>query len=273
MKIANKNSNFVNNMIGDIMHEIKINRTNLDSDLVLEQNSIPIKPIEDTKVINNKFDKYKYTTIIFNDITDKDNYFKVQQLFIKELKKYLDISSKDQFLIIGLGNSKSTPDSLGPEAVEQILVTKYLFALGDVESGYSNVCSFIPNVTGNTGIETANLIKSIIKETKVNKVIIIDALKTNDIKRLCKTIQITDRGISPGSGIGNTREELSKDTLNVSIIAIGVPTVLDIKGLTKDSFIVTPTNIDFIIEKLAHLIGNGINITLHKNYIRHNKYY
>lgn len=254
------------------MHEIRINRTELDTDLIIEQNSIPISPINSTKVFNNKINKCKYTTIVFNDITDKDNYFKIQQLFIKELKRYLTISKEDLFLVIGLGNSKSTPDSLGPLTVEEVLVTSYLFSLGEVEAGYSKVCSFIPNVTGNTGIETSDIIKSIIKETKATKVIVIDALKTNDIDKLCKTIQITNKGISPGSGIGNTRKEISEATMNIPIIAIGVPTVLDIKGLTKDSFIVTPTNIDFVVRKLASLLGNGINITLHKNFIRHNNY-
>ncbi|MBR2678796.1 MAG: GPR endopeptidase [Bacilli bacterium] len=254
------------------MHEIKINRNDLDTDLILEQNpKLSIKevtPYNNIKVVNNKIDKYHYTTISFNDISDKDNYLNLQKVFIRELKKYLKISSDDSFLIIGLGNSKSTPDSLGPYSIEQILVTRYLFSIGKVEQGYSNVCSFSPNVTGNTGIETADLIKSIIKETKVTKVIVIDSLKTNDFERLIKTIQITDKGISPGSGIGNNRQEVSEKTMKVSIIAIGVPTVLSL----KDNYIVTPTSIDFIIEKLAHLIGNGINITLHKNFIRHNNY-
>lgn len=256
------------------MHEIKINRSNLDTDLIIEQN--PIIKIPDNReinVIHKKVNNSNYTTIVYQDITDKDNYFKVQKAFVSELKKYLKLTSDDSILVIGLGNNKSTPDSLGPYTIEQILVTKYLFSLGDVEDGYSNVCSFTPNVTGNTGIETYDVIKCIIKETKVKKVLIIDALKTNDIQRLCKTIQITDNGISPGSGIGNKRKEISKETLKIPVIAIGVPTVLNIKDLTKDDFIVTPTNIDFIIERLAHLLGNGINISLHKNFIRHNNYY
>ena len=255
------------------MHEIRINRANLDTDLIIEENSFNIISNNQVKVINNKIDKYKYTTIIFKDITDKDNYFKVQKIFVKELKKYLNVSPDDSFLIIGLGNSKSTPDSLGPVTIKDVLVTSYLFKLGEVEAGYSNVCSFIPDVTGNTGIETYDIIKSLIKETKVNKVVIIDSLKTNDINRLCKTIQITDRGISPGSGIGNNRKEISSDNLTVEVIAIGIPTVLNIKGITKDNFIVTPTNIDFVIERLGNLLANGINLSLHKNFIRHNNYY
>lgn len=264
------------------MHSVNIN-SKLRSDLVLENNSIMgktriINKKNNLKVIKNDIDNYSYTTIIFNDITDKNNYIEVQNTFIDELKEYLNISNSDTFLVIGLGNDKSTPDSLGPMTIDNILVTRYLFLLGDVESGYSNVAGFSPDVVGNTGIETANIVKSIIKEINVNKVIIIDSLKTYNIDRLVKTIQITNKGISPGSGINNNREEISKDSLDVDVIAIGIPTVVDIKSIldkymdkkinVKDNLIVTPTNIDFLIDKLSMLISGGINICLHKKFIR-----
>ena len=260
------------------MHEININDNSLRTDLILEKD-LELKSIKKTthnklKIITNKYNNYKYTTIYFNDITDKDNFNNLLEVFIKELKKYLTLSKKDKYLVIGLGNDKSTPDSLGPKVLDNILVTRYLYLLGDVSSGYSNVCSFEPNVTGNTGIETFDIIKSIIKETKATKVIVIDSLKTNNLNNLIKTIQITDSGISPGSGVNNKRGELSKDKLKVDILSIGVPTVVDIKTLNNDldNLIVTPTNIDFIIEKLALLIGKGINISLHKDFIRQNNY-
>ena len=130
----------------------------------------------------------------------------------------------------------------------------------------------------NTGIETAEIIKSIIKDSKATKVIVIDSLKTSNIKRLLKTIQITNKGISPGSGIGNNRKEISKKTVGIDIIAIGIPTVVDINSIIYnytnkrikevDNLIVTPTNIDYMIDKLSILIGNGINNSLHKNFIR-----
>ena len=248
------------------------------TDLLMEKN-IPnldsnIETFKSIKIISNSFNNYHYTTITFKDIIDKSNYLDVQKIFVRELKKYLDIKESDTILVIGLGNSKSTPDSLGPSTIDNVLVTRYLFLLGEVEDGYSNVCSFSPNVMGNTGIETADTIKSIIRDTKASKVIIIDALKTNNLSRLVKTIQITDQGISPGSGIGNSRKEISKKTMNIDIIAIGVPTVVDIRELVNtkidDNYIVTPTNIDYIIEKLSTLIGNGINISLHKNFLRQN---
>ena len=271
----------MNNIIGDLMHTINIDSKTIQTDLILEQDltcNNKINTKEKYEVINTKINNYHYTTIYFKDITDKDNYQTVQNLFITELKKYLKPKRKDIFLVVGLGNSKSTPDSLGPYTIDNILVTRYLYLMGDVEEGYSNVASFTPNVMGNTGIETSKIIKSIIKECNCTKVIIIDSLKTNHISRLLKTIQITDKGISPGSGIGNNRCEISKKTQGIEVIAIGVPTVVDIKTIieneTKEkqnitnNLILTPTNIDFIIEKLSTLIGNGINISLHENFIR-----
>ena len=155
-------------------------------------------------------------------------------------------------------------------------MTRYLFLLGNVEDGYSNVCSFKPNVTGNTGIETQEIIDCIIKKSKATKVIVIDSLKANNLERLTKTIQITDQGISPGSGVNNSRKEISKQTTGADVIAIGVPTVVDIKTIVNNkikvnnNLIVTPTDIDFIIERLSVLLGEAINISLHKNYIRQN---
>ena len=253
------------------MHEIKINRNNLDTDLIVEKKELKNKG-KITKYSNNikvekvVFNSNNYTTIYFKDITDKDNYKEVQKVFINNLKKYLKLKKDDKLLVVGLGNNKSTPDSLGPSTVENILVTSYLFDLGDVDSNYSNVSKFSPNVKANTGIETSNIIKSIIKNNNFTKIIVIDALKTNDFNRLVKTIQISDYGISPGSGIGNNRLEISTHTMNLPIISIGVPTVIDI----NNNMIMTPTSIDYQIDKLSSLIGNGINISLHKNFIRHN---
>ena len=193
------------------------------------------------------------------------------------MKAFLSFQSDDVFLIVGLGNRKSTPDSLGPSTIDNILVTRYLYLLGDIHDGYRNVCSFVPDVMGNTGIETSQIIQSIIRDTKATKVIVIDSLKTDHMDRLIKTIQITDQGIFPGSGIGNNRKEISKETVGVDVIAIGVPTVVDLRCFMEISknhdalaYIVTPTNIDFVVEKLGILIGNGINISLHEDFMRQN---
>lgn len=269
------------------MHTINTDKLNLRTDLVIDQ-EIDLKKeeehkkYEDIDVTITTIDNNKFTTISFQDITDKENFEKVQNVFVAELKSYLTFSKKDKFLVIGLGNSSSTPDSLGPEVLDNILVTGHLFLLGDVEGEYSNVCKFKPSVTGDTGIETITILKSIIKESQATKVLIIDSLKASKVERLNKIIQITNSGIHPGSGINNNRGEVSKNTMNADIIAIGVPTVVDVKTIVEDllkeevtlkeNLIVTPTNIDFAIEKLGLLIGDGINITLHQDYKRQNNY-
>lgn len=258
------------------MHRVKIDDNLIRTDLLLEKNpkikEVERKNYKDIKVVTSKSNNNLYTTIFFNDITDTISYYNLEKVLVEELSKYIKLKKDDRFLVVGLGNAKSTPDSLGPLTIDKVLPTKYLFDLGDVEEGYSNVSIYKPDVIGNTGIESITIIKSIIKEINPTKVIIIDSLKASNIDRLTKTIQITNSGINPGSGINNNRGEISEKTINREVIAIGIPTVVDIKSLIKDnsneSFIVTPTNIDFVIERLSMLISNSVNINLHKNYNR-----
>jgi len=248
------------------MHTINLNQKNIRTDMLTDNDYHQNKPIKNIKVINSYENNNRYTTIYFTDITDINNLLKVEKTLINQLKKYIHQTRNKPILIIGLGNRKSTPDSLGPKVIDNILPTRHLFLLGDVEEGYSNVCTFIPNVTGNTGIETANIIKNIIMDVKPSQVLIIDSLKTNIKDKLNKTIQITDSGIHPGSGIGNTRKEISKNNMNVDVIAIGIPTVVQI----DDNLIVCTADIDYIIDKLSFLISNSVNKILHENYIRQN---
>jgi len=256
------------------MHKIKVPNEKIRTDLISEQKNITPKrrsyPKENIIIEEINRRKNHTTTIYFEDITEQENYEIVQKYFIEEIKKYLNRIQKKKILIIGLGNPKSTPDSLGPKTIEKILVTSYLFKLGKkIENGYQNVSTFIPDVTGNTGIETSIILKSLIECTKVEIVIVIDALKTNSIVRLGKTIQITNQGISPGSGIGNKRKEISKRTMGLDVISIGIPTVIDMYNyVEEENLIVTPTNIDFLIEKLSTLIGEGLNISIHRDYLR-----
>ncbi len=324
------------------MHSIDLNKYNYRTDLVIEKDeessfSNVFKYdrgiIVDKRVVLDK----NYVTISFLDITDKDNYLAVLKVFIKELKELLGDVSKKKILVVGLGNSKSTPDALGPMTIDNVLVTSHLFQLGDVEEGYTNVCSFKPGVTGVTGIETASLVSNLVKFLKVDLVIVVDALAARSISRINKTIQITDSGITPGSGVSNYREEISKEKLGVSVIAIGVPTIVDAATIVTDTFgfmykkfsykiknfnnvklklvsdnsldyskernelsskeknellgmlgslneqelnelfrevlipvnynmMVCPKEVDFLIEKLSMLIGNGINKSLHKSF-------
>ena len=268
------------------MHKVKLEEKNIRSDLITEceiEKEKGKRKEEQTekngiKIIKTNIEKEKYTTITFEDITDKASFEEIQKVLIEELKEYISYQKNKKYLIIGLGNEKSTPDALGPKTIENILVTRYLFLIGDVEEGYSNVAVYAPSVIGNTGVESVSLIKSLIKDLEPDMVILIDALKASSLKRLVKTIQLTNSGIHPGSGIQNDRGEISKKTMGCEVLAIGVPTVVDIntirntqKEQLEDNFIVTPTNIDFVIERLSYLIGNSLNKILHKNYSTTNK--
>jgi len=288
-----------------------------------------------SKIINKK--PGNYVTIEFDDITDFDNSKKVENIFKKELNKMLsklNISKNASCLIVGLGNSKSTPDSLGPLVINNILVTNHLFMLGDIEQGFRRVSALSPGVTGQTGLETSEIVNSVVKQFNPDFLIIVDALASQSIERVNKTIQMTDTGIHPGSGVGNSRKEISKDNLYIPCIAIGIPTVVDAITIVSDTInymhkhytyskqnknnplnklmtyspnylkkkinlneedrktllgivgtlsnteikqllfevltpigfnmMVTPKEVDFVIEKLGLIISNGINRTLHE---------
>lgn len=190
---------------------------------------------------NNKLGKKEgsYITIEFKDITDTDNKQLVSNVLLKELKRMLKIigyNKQDKTLVIGLGNIKSTPDSLGPLVSDNIIVTKHLFDMNiDVDKKFSCVSSMYPGVTGTTGIETLSIIKGVVNETKPDLVIVIDALASSSIDRINRSIQLSDSGIFPGSGVGNKRMEISKDTLNIPVIALGIPTVVDAAVIVFDT--------------------------------------
>lgn len=236
-----------------------MNRINLETvytDIAIEKSNKYNK----TRI---NIDGYNYITIRFNDITDYNENKKIENKLIKNLNYILkenNIKDDDYGLIVGLGNINSTPDSLGPKVIENIIVTSHLFDLNVVEKGFRKISTFIPSVTSVTGIETYNLIKSIVKEIKPDFLIVIDSLKASKEDNLNKIIQLTDKGINPGSGIKNNRKEISKNNMNIPVICIGVPTVININDL-----IVCNINIDFFIDKISLLISNSINRCMHEN--------
>ena len=155
-----------------------------------------------------------YITIEFDDVTDKDNYKKVSQVFEKYLKRILKknkIQKDSKFLIVGLGNEQSTPDSLGPKALDFVLVTRPLFFFHQNGEGYRETSVLKPGVFGSSGIETADRIAKVVELIHPDFILVIDALASSSIQRVNKTIQITDTGIHPGSGIGNDRKEIRKE--------------------------------------------------------------
>lgn len=337
--------------------EVDLSKYELRTDLAIESidkvsdysgiktNIKNIDEIKITEVVVDKSGSEKinkkigtYITIEFNDVTDSNNKNKVLNIFSEQLKnllKKIGIKENDSCLVIGLGNSSSTPDSLGPLSVNKILVTNHLFDLKEISDGFRRVSAINPGVMGTTGIETSDIILSIVEKIKPDFVIVIDALASGSIERVNKTIQMTDTGIHPGSGVGNSRKEISKEILNIPTIAIGVPTTVDAVTIVSDTInymykhfsytknnvnnprnklmvstpnylkkqinvshqdknnllglvglldekevkqlifevltpigynlMVTPKEIDFIVDKLADVIGNGINKALHKN--------
>lgn len=249
-------------------HEIDLSKYSVRTDLIIESDIDQLtEGITKSQVVNEditidditiskKAEEYcnkkkgRYITISFNDITDIENSKKVEKVLSDELKKllmHMNILSSDKCLIIGLGNANSTPDSLGPKVSENIIVTKHLFDLEDVSvlDGYRNVSTFKPSVLALTGIETKDTIKGIISQTSPDFVIIVDALASSSISRVNKTIQLTDAGIFPGSGVGNNRGELSRNTLGIPVIAIGVPTVVDAVTIVSDT-------ISYLMKKFSY---------------------
>ncbi len=189
-------------------------------------------------------------------------------------------------LVVGLGNEKVTPDSLGPHTVSKVKITGHLFKLFDCDGDeeMSNVCGMAPGVTATTGMETAELIERAVQMTRPDAVIAIDALAARNIDRVSTTIQISDTGISPGAGMGNVRKQLNEETLGTKVIAVGVPTVIDSKTVILEAMeelgidekeaeryferkkldmVVTSTDIDIIIKYFSDIIAKAINITLH----------
>ena len=154
---------------------------------------------------------------------------------------------------------KSTPDSLGYETVKNIIVTRHLYELGEVDKKYRNVSVLEPNVIGNTGIESRDIIMGVIKETTPDFIIAIDSLSASNIERIQKTIQITNTGIQPGSGIGNNRGELSIDTIKIPVIAIGVPTVVSSAVIVHDT-------INYLIKKVSYHKKNFLKDKLTPSY-------
>ena len=209
-------------------------------EVVHEEEQIKITEITLDESIASSIQKKagNYIKIEFKDVSDQHNRENVKQQFIKYFQKLLakcQIQKDDSCLIVGLGNRKSTPDALGPLTIDQILVTNHLFLLDYPEEGFRPVSAITPGVMGETGIETSEMVESIIQTLKPDFVIVIDALASQSITRINTTIQMSNTGIHPGSGIGNSRKEISKETLGIPVLAIGIPTVVDAVTVVSDT--------------------------------------
>ena len=270
--------------------------------------------VEKVKIINENGEKAigkpqgNYITIDVKNlkIAQEDEINKVSEVLSNELKKILDahIDKQGEVLVVGLGNIYVTPDSLGPKVINEIDVTRHIinYLPQYVEEGTRTVSAIAPGVLGTTGIETVEILKGIVDNIHPKLVIVIDALASRSIERISSTVQLSDTGIVPGAGVGNTRSEISIKTLGIPVVAIGIPTVVETAVLVNDSLdlfieklqdeaksndylnrlreednyeeikealipkdynlIVTPKEIDNLIENMKEIVSRGINGSL-----------
>lgn len=238
------------------------------------KNGIRVKTLEiksDTAAQKIGRSKGVYVTVE----SGKEKGKKLASVIRDELLKLLPENPKT-VLVAGLGNRNITPDAIGPETAAGVLATRHIsdtlasrIGLSDLES----VAVISPGVLGQTGIETAEIVKSTASVVDASAVIVIDALTAASVTRLCNTVQITNSGIHPGSGVGNKRSEISEKTLGIPCIVIGVPTVVNAATLVSESvgeniksapeMIVTPKDIDGIIKELGSVLALSVNLALH----------
>ena len=228
------------------------------------------------------------------------------EVLSKELKNMIEehVGLEDEILVVGLGNIYVTPDALGPKVINEIDITRHLlkYVPQYLEKNTRPVSAISPGVLGTTGIETAEILKGIVENVKPKLMIVIDSLASRSMERISSTIQLADTGIVPGAGVDNARKELTKDTLGIPVIAIGIPTVVETAVVVNDcldvfieklqqearsndylnklkeednyeeikealipkefNFIVTPKEIDGLIENMKDVVARGINMSL-----------
>ncbi|MBU5472520.1 GPR endopeptidase [Roseburia sp. MSJ-14] len=208
--------------------------------------------------------KGNYITVEASDMDGQDEEYhqRISMELARIIKNLLPkTEEKLSVLIVGLGNREVTPDALGPRVVDQMMITRHVlkefgkYAFGEEE--VTSVSGIVPGVMAQTGMESQEIIRGVIEETAPDVLIAIDALAARSTKRLSRTIQITDTGINPGSGVGNHRHGLSKETVGIPVIAIGVPTVVDAATIVSD----TMQNLIQAMEESAHLqsLSTGLN--------------
>lgn len=219
----------------------------------------------------------KYITVEVPEFSHESELLDGRLIALTESIKNLMPCNAEKILVVGLGNENITPDALGPLCARQIFSTRHIKGEIIKDLGIKNmksVASVSTGVLGQTGIESAEYIKGIVNLINPDVVIVIDALASRRLARLGKTVQLTDTGITPGSGVGNYRKSIDESTLGIPVISMGVPTVVDgntiVNDLTgseknnigADNMMVTPREIDTIITRAARLLSLSINCAL-----------
>ena len=259
-----------------------------------------IKGIKVQKIILDPTNSKKYRKkegvyyTVTSDIVlnlEHDNTNKLSNVLSSILEEIYDsfgLTQSSYVLVVGLGNNEITPDSLGPKVTKNIFVTKHISDLGKLEEGLGILGAVSFGVMGQTGIESSDIIKAVVSKTKPDLVLVVDALASRSLHRVNRTIQISTAGINPGSGVGNKRKEISKKTLGVPVIAIGIPTVVDVASIFVDTmkfvdgdreiaeedirealdteelnYIVTSKEVDEYMVIFGEVISKAINVSIH----------
>ena len=280
---------------------IEANQEEIDENIKVER--VKITNENGEKAIGKPVGNYITIDVKQLKIAQEEEIEKAAETLSNQLVKVLDthIDKQGEILVVGLGNMYVTPDSLGPKVINEIEVTRHIinYLPQYVEEGTRMVSAISPGVLGTTGIETVEILKGIVDNINPKLVIVIDALASRSIERISSTIQLSDTGIVPGAGVGNTRSEISEKTLGIPVVAIGIPTVVETAVLVNDcldlfiaklqdeaksndylnqlkeednyqeirevllpkdyNLIVTPKEIDDLIENMSQIVARGIN--------------
>lgn len=228
-----------------------------------------------------------YITLEADNLTepDEDYHREVSKVIAKQLKHLLpNFEEEKSILVVGLGNRDVTADALGPEVVDHLNITRHMLRQFGPAAYSCNkvheISSIVPGVMGKTGMETAEIIRGVVASTTPDVIVVIDALAARSTRRLTRTIQITNTGIQPGSGVGNHRDSLTEESLGVPVIAIGIPTVVDAATIVNDAIghlhqddpelqntfydmhnmYVTAKDIDSTIKRLGFTLSEALNM-------------
>ena len=286
------------NNLEDEIPGIKYNVENIGKTKITR---VEITSKEGEEALNKKIGNYITIDVNkINNLLEAENQ-KIVELLSNEIEKIVDkhIGKSEDILVVGLGNLYSTPDSLGSKVVKKIEITRHIkkYMPQYIDKNARAISAVAPGVLGMTGIETWEFLKGIVDNVKPKLILAIDSLCSRSVNRISKSIQLSDTGIVPGGGVGNARIELTKESLGIPVIALGIPTCVDVATITEDglnllidkveekenidtkileennnyeaikeallpsdlNFIVTPKEIDELIENMTEIVSAGIN--------------
>ena len=274
-----------------------ISSENIDLDNTLKVTRVKVLNEKGKQNIGKEIGTYITLEIKNIDIIAKEELEKISQILAEQLKEL--VKGYNSILVVGLGNIDTTADSIGPKVIKDLSITRHLkkYVPNLIDKNAKEISGIAPGVLGTTGIETGEILKGIVEKIKPDAIIAIDALISRDISRLFKTIQISDTGITPGAGVGNARKEISKKTMGIPVIAVGVPTLVEAATIVADSIdliskqfeefkelqeaskedkyrlikavlepskynlAVTPKEVDSLVDNMKLIIAHGINNT------------